>query len=62
MWVTGDLVFIGSLMALVAGWMRSERRGLRRADREAEIDMAQIRVREQRLAERLASERGDIRG
>ncbi|HKB27756.1 MAG TPA: cytochrome c oxidase assembly protein [Candidatus Limnocylindrales bacterium] len=62
MWVTGDLIFIGSLMALGGGWMRAEGRSLRRADREAEIDLAQIRVREQRLAERLASERGDGRG
>jgi cytochrome c oxidase assembly factor CtaG len=62
MWVTGDLIFIGSLMALVAGWMRSEGRSLGRADREAAVDLAQIRVREQLLAERVARERGDVRG
>jgi putative copper resistance protein D len=62
MWVTGDLIFIASLMALVAGWMRTEGRGLNRADREAAVDLAQIRVREQLLAERVARERGDAPG
>jgi hypothetical protein len=49
-------------MALVAGWMRAEGRVSARADRQAEVDLAQIRVREQGLAERLANERGDYRG
>jgi len=62
MWISGDLIFIGSLMVLVAGWMRTEGRSLNRADREAEADLAQIRVREQLLAERIAREQRDARG
>lgn len=62
MWVAGDVIFMSAIMVLVAGWMRSEGRGVARADRQAEVDLAQIRVREQRLAERLASERGESRG
>lgn len=62
MWLAGDLIFLTAIMVLVAGWMRAEGRGVARADRQAEVDLAQIRVREQRLAERLASERGDSRG
>ena len=50
---------ITSLMALVFGWMRSEERDAARNDRDAAQDLAAIRVREQRLAERLAEERGD---
>ncbi|HEX7948768.1 MAG TPA: cytochrome c oxidase assembly protein [Candidatus Limnocylindrales bacterium] len=61
MWLAGDLIFLTAIMVLVAGWMRAEGRTTARADRQAEIDLARIRVREQRLAERLASERGDPR-
>ncbi len=61
MWLAGDLIFLTAIMILVAGWMRSEGRATARADREAEVDLARIRVREQRLAERLASERSDPR-
>ncbi len=57
MWIAGDLIFIGALLALLWGWMRSEERATPRADRVAAEDMAAIRVREQRLAERLADER-----
>ena len=46
-------------MALLCGWMRSEERATPRADRVAAEDLAAIRVREQRLAERLADERGE---
>ncbi len=59
MWIAGDAIFLGSIMLLVAGWMRAEARGLNRVDRQAELDLARIRIREQRLAERLADERGD---
>ncbi len=59
MWLVGDLIFIGALMALVFGWMRSEERAAPRADRAAARDLAAIRVREQHLADRLANERTD---
>ena len=59
MWIVGDAIFIGALMALLYGWMRSEERDAPRNDRDAAQDLAAIRVREQRLAERLADERGD---
>jgi cytochrome c oxidase assembly factor CtaG len=61
MWIAGDLIFLTAIMLLVAGWMRSETRGLVRADRQADLDLARIRVRERRLAERLADERGEPR-
>ena len=59
MWIVGDAIFIGALMALLYGWMRAEEREASRNDRDAAQDLAAIRVREQRLAERLAEERGD---
>jgi putative membrane protein len=59
MWIAGDAVFIGALMALMFGWMRADERATPRADREAADDLAAIRVREQRLADRLAEEQGD---
>ncbi len=62
MWLSGDLIFLTAIMVLVAGWMRAEGRAAAREDRQAEIDLALIRVREQRLAERLAGERGEPRG
>ena len=61
MWLAGDLIFLTAIMLLVAGWMRAEGRSTARADRQAEIDLAQIRIRERRLADRLANERGDPR-
>jgi putative copper resistance protein D len=54
MWIAGDAIFLLAIMALVAGWMRADARGLARADRQAAVDLAQIRIRERRLAERLA--------
>jgi cytochrome c oxidase assembly factor CtaG len=62
MWLAGDLIFLTAIMVLVAGWMRAEGRTTAREDRQAELDLARIRVREQRLAERLARERGEPRG
>ncbi len=59
MWIAGDAIFIAALMALMWGWMRSEERATPRADRAATADLAAIRVREQRLADRLAEERGE---
>ena len=61
MWIAGDAIFLTVIMLLVAGWMRAEARGLARADRQADLDLAQIRIRERRLADRLAEERGEAR-
>jgi putative copper resistance protein D len=61
MWLAGDLIFLTAIMVLVAGWMRAEGQTTARADRQAEIDLARIRIRERALAERLAGERGDPR-
>ena len=59
MWIAGDAVFITAILAVVVGWMRAESINERRADRQAEAEMAEIRIRERRLAERLAEERGE---
>jgi putative copper resistance protein D len=59
MWIAGDAVFIVALVAIVYGWMRAERRDLPRTDRKAAQELAEIRIRETRLAERLARERDD---
>ncbi len=61
MWIAGDLIFIGAMLAVVAGWIASEARDASRTDRKAAVEIAAIRVREQRLAERLADERGESR-
>lgn len=61
MWIAGDLIFIGAMLAVVAGWIASEARDAPRTDRKAAVEIAAIRVREQRLAERLADERGESR-
>jgi putative copper resistance protein D len=61
MWIAGDLIFLTAIMVIVAGWMRSDARGLARADRQADVDLARIRVRERQLAERLADDRGEPR-
>jgi len=61
MWIAGDGIFLAAIMILVALWMRSEARGLARADRQADLDLVRIRIRERRLAERLAEERGEPR-
>jgi len=62
MWLGGDLLFIGAIGAILAGWMRFEERGTRGADRREEAERAAIRERETRLAERLARERDEARG
>jgi putative membrane protein len=59
MWVAGDLIFIAAIMAILVGWSRAEGRDAARADRRAAEELAEIRVREGRLADRLARERGD---
>jgi len=62
MWFVGDLIFLSAIMAIVAGWLRTDARDSARTDRYAAVEMAEIRVREQRLAERLARERGETPG
>jgi putative membrane protein len=57
MWLSGDLLFIAALAAIMAGWMRHEDRQAARSERVADAELASIRVREARLAERLADER-----
>jgi cytochrome c oxidase assembly factor CtaG len=59
MWLAGDAIFLTAIMAVVAGWMRAEARDEARQDRRAGEELAQIRIRERRLAERLADERGE---
>ena len=59
MWIAGDLIFLTAILAVVYGWMRAETRAEARADRRADAELAQIRIRERRLAERLADERAD---
>jgi putative copper resistance protein D len=61
MWIAGDAIFLAAIMLLVAAWMRAETRGITRVDRQADLDLAQIRIRERRLADRLADEQGEAR-
>lgn len=58
MWVAGDLLFLTATMAILVGWSRAEGRETARADRRAAAELAEIRIREGRLADRLARERG----
>jgi len=62
MWIAGDAVFLTAIMAVIWGWMRAEARDQARADRRADEELVGIRVRERRLAERLAEERGERPG
>jgi putative copper resistance protein D len=59
MWIAGDLCFLTAILGIVWAWMRAESRHAAAADRQADVEMAEIRVREQRLAERLARERAE---
>jgi putative membrane protein len=54
MWLAGDLLFIAAIGAILAGWMRFEERQTKTTDRRVEAELATIRAREARLAERLA--------
>ena len=58
MWVVGDMLFLAASFAILLGWSRAETRASERTDRRAAEEMAAIRVREARLAERLAREPG----
>ncbi len=59
MWIAGDAVFLTAILAVIAGWMRAEKKNEGREDRRAVEELAQIRIRERRLADRLADERAD---
>ena len=59
MWVAGDAIFLGAVMALVWAWMRHEAREAPRLDRRAAIELAEIRRREALHAERRAAEGDD---
>jgi putative copper resistance protein D len=61
MWVVGDLIFLTASLAILVGWSRAEARDAVRIDRRAAAELAEIRVREARLADRLARERGEAR-
>jgi putative copper resistance protein D len=61
MWVVGDLIFLTAVLAILVGWSRAEARDAARIDRRAAAELAEIRVREARLADRLARERGEAR-
>jgi putative copper resistance protein D len=62
MWIAGDAIFLTAILAVLIGWMRAEARDEARADRRAEAELAQIRIRERLLADRLAEERGETQG
>jgi putative membrane protein len=57
MWLSGDILFLAGLFGILAGWMIHEKAREAVADRRVDRERAAIRVREARLAERLASER-----
>jgi putative copper resistance protein D len=59
MWLVGDAIFLLHILVTLAAWMRTEGRDAVRADRRAAAELAEIRVREGRLADRLARERED---
>jgi putative copper resistance protein D len=57
MWITGDILFLTGLAAILAGWMLHEKAHEQAVDRRVDAERDAIRARETRLAERLASER-----
>jgi putative copper resistance protein D len=57
MWITGDVLFLLGLAAIMAGWMRHEKAREAVVDRRLDAERAAIRAREAVLAERLAGER-----
>lgn len=58
MWVTGDLMFLVAILAVVYGWMRHEEREAVRIDARLDAERASIREREDALAARRVAERG----
>ena len=45
MWLAGDVVFIGAILAVVAAWMRHEERDAPAAERRADAERARLRER-----------------
>lgn len=56
MWFVGDVIFLAALLAVLAGWMRSEDRGAAAAERRADVERELIREREAALRRRRAGE------
>jgi putative copper resistance protein D len=54
MWVGGDLVFLGAILALVIGWSRREDRDVAASERRADAERAALREREAAFAARRA--------
>lgn len=50
MWLGGDIVFIGAVLAVVAAWMRHEERDAPAAERRADAQRAALRERADELA------------
>jgi len=57
MWIGGDVLFLAAMAAILAGWMVHEKSREAVVDRRLDAERAAIRVREAKLAERLAAER-----
>jgi len=57
MWICGDILFLSAMAAIIAGWMQHEKAVEVATDRRMDAERAAIRVREAKLAERLATER-----
>jgi putative membrane protein len=57
MWLGGDILFLAAMGAILAGWMIHEKSREEAVDRRLDAERAAIRVREAKLAERLAAER-----
>ena len=57
MWLVGDILFLAAVGAILAGWMAHEKAHEANVDRRVDREREAIRIREARLAERLASER-----
>ena len=50
MWLWGDVVLVGAILAVVAAWMRHEERDAPAAERRADADRARLRERADQLA------------
>ena len=58
MWISGDVVFMTAIMLILRGLLKNEERQAKANDARVAPQLAAIREREKRLAERLAGERG----
>ena len=57
MWLTGDIVFIGAILLVVAAWMRHEERDAPAAERRADVQRAALAERTAELAKARAEGR-----